>query len=165
MNISQRTRTYEQRPRARTRAALTRSFFDLVSMTPLSLARVCIEDGLLPDLQGSPCPNVLCEQQSRGYCTERVLGQLSPAPRVDASFDRFSRDNICYRCKACRCRVPVTRGCPLFRGSTWLAKSMLAMWLCVEGVSLSTACRMLNVGDDLARRWYRTAQVVMSSDA
>ena len=165
MNISQRTRTYEQRPRERTRAAVTRSFFDLASMTPLSLVRLCIEDGLLPDLQGGPCPNVLCEQQTRWHCTERVLGQLSPAAVEDASVDRFAVENICYRCKACRCRVPVTRGCPLFRGSTWPAKSMLAMWLCVEGVSLSTACRMLNVGDDLARRWYRTAQVVMSSDA
>ena len=30
---------------------------------------------------------------------------------------------------------------------------------------MSQACRMLNVGEELARRWYRTARVIMSADA
>lgn len=108
--VHQRTEEYESRPTQRSRAMVSRSFLDFARMRPDELTRALIDDGLLPDLEGAPCPNVKCRQQTRGYCNDQKLGRLSCATKVDLTFDLLSRENVCYRCKACRCRIPVTRG-------------------------------------------------------
>ena len=163
--LHQRTQEYESRPTKRMRAAVERSFLGLSRLSPAELTRALVEDGLLPDLEGAPCPNLKCEQQTCGYGSRRVLGKLSASREVDTTVDVLSRENVSYRCQACRCRVPVTRGVPLFENCTWPSLALLAFWNCLEGVDITTTVQQLSVCDDLVRRWHQATQVIMAEDA
>lgn len=163
--LHQRSQEYESRPTHRQRAGLARSFLDLCRMGPLALARVLVEDHLLPNLEGVDCPNAKCEQQSQGYSDERVLGPMTEARNVDRAIDLLSCRNVHYRCKACRCKVPVFRSVPLFERATWPGLAALAFWACVEGIPATTCIRMLNVGPELIRRWYDGARTIIAWDA
>ena len=163
--LHQRSKSYESRPSQRARAELSRSLLDLACMRPTELADVLVKDGILPGLTGCPCPNVKCEQQTRGYGRQRVLGKLSGPKEYNTEKDKLSLENVHYRCQACRCRVPVFRGLPLLEDATWPGLAVLAYWCCVENVTVTQCCRMLRVGDDLVRRWYRQARAIMADDA
>jgi hypothetical protein len=80
---------YESRPSHRARAVVHRGLIDLSRMDPKELTEALIDDGLLPDLVGCPCPNVKCEQQTQGYGQQRVLGPLSEAQGVDKTQDSY----------------------------------------------------------------------------
>jgi ribosomal protein L32 len=163
--LHQRTSAYNKRPLQRSRAEVHRGFVELSRMDPEELTNALIEDGLLPELDGAPCPNVKCEQQSKGYGKVRGMGKLCKAKVTDKTLDMLCIRNVWHRCMSCRCRIPVTRGVPLFEGATWPSLALLAYWNCVEGVDMTACVRQLKVSEELVRRWYHTARVIMAEDA
>ena len=65
-SIHQRPSAYERRPVKRSRAPAERPFRQLARMTACELTEALIEDGLLQDLEGTPCPHQACASASDG---------------------------------------------------------------------------------------------------
>ena len=151
-NVLQRTQAYRSKASQRSRTAVSRDFLTLSRMKPLELVQALIQDGLLRDLEGTSCTNPNCKQHQR-FGKKAVLGPLVEGQTI---LEDISRRSLCYRCQACRARVTVNAGSPLFSsvgaGQHSMSMAVLAMWNCVQGISLTHSVLQLNINATVVGR-------------
>ncbi|CAE7295465.1 MCM7, partial [Symbiodinium sp. CCMP2592] len=161
--LHQRSTDYINKSRQRSRATLSRDFLTFARMSPMELALALIEDGLLQNLEGTRCTNPKCGEQ-KGFGGESILGPLRQGQKNEPNMTRRA---VHYRCQCCRKRVTISAGNPLFVGSGAGQHSMsltiLALWNCVEGISITHTVHQLAV-DEKVVSWYRTARQIMVWD-
>ena len=125
---------------------------------------MCIEDGLLADLEGAPCFVADCTGADR---THGVLGPLTETQTCDSR--DVSYDTVWYRCKACQKKRSVLTGSSLFRSVGGNVKSLsfavLSMWNCVQGADFTYTFKQLVLDKQIVGRYYRTARKIMAWDA
>lgn len=167
--VQLRTAAYEDRASKMTRAPLSRDFLGISRATPEALTLAMLEDGLLDDLTGVPCPRQECQESpTEGFLSsKKALGKLC--------FNNCRSNNITtktayHRCDACRGRQGVHLHNPIFedfcgKGSLGLNYALLAMWNCVEGVPIAITVRQLNIHEGLCAHYYRRANVIMAAEA
>jgi hypothetical protein len=167
--IQVRTGAYEKRADKMARAPLKRHFLALSRASPEALALTLLEDGLLHDLKGVPCPRQVCEDSLKeGFLSSnKVLGKMC--------FNKGHSQNIClktvyHRCDTCGIRQGVHLHNPIFegfcgKGSLGISCAVLAMWNCVEGVPVSITVRQLNINEGLCMDYYKRANVIMAAEA
>lgn len=169
--VRQRSKEYDGRPRQMSRAPMRTSFLRLARAPPALLGWMCVQDGLLCDLEGQPCPNPRCAEAShRGFGEAAKLG-----PRVIckqkgfANWQDVSVHTVFHRCGNCRVRVRLNHGSRLFGntggGNKGVSYMTMAFWNCVVGISLSHTCQQLDLNEKTVGEWYRLARRIMAADA
>lgn len=169
--VRQRSKQYDARARQLSRVRMRTSWLRLARAQPKTMSWMCIQDGLLCDLSGCPCPNPKCgESKQQGFSGEAKLGRLvvGSASRSSHSQD-VSASSVFYRCGLCRARVRVNHGSRLYGsvggGNKGVSYMTLTFWNCAVGISLSHTCQQLDLNEGTVGAWYQTARRIMAADA
>jgi hypothetical protein len=167
--IATRSQAYESRPTQSSRAPQSREFLSYCRATPEDLCNLLEEDGLLLNLHGVPCPRQQClESTTEGYVSStKSLGKRTT---VESGSRDVNFGTVYYRCQCCRQKYSVGLHNPVFDGflgggSKGISYALFAMWNCVQGISIAATVRQLKIGEDLCRRYFDRATVIMAAEA
>jgi hypothetical protein len=125
--IQLRSTEYENRATQMSRAPLKRSFLSLARASPGALANMLVEDKLISDLQGVPCPRQACKDSSKqGFLSnEKVLSQRCVNNEHGIDINTLT---VYHRCDVCRVKQSITLHNPLFEGLAMA--SVMQFWRC-----------------------------------
>ena len=146
---------------------MCRSLLELQRAPPLKLAQKMVGDKLLRNLASTKCEKKHCNSE------DSVLGAMVGLKTIDFDTDQavldITRDRVCYRCKQCRARYPITYGQPLYRspghGTHSVSYMFFAWWGYLEGKTSTVVARELNVKHEYVCLWYNMACIIIGEDA
>ncbi|CAK0841896.1 unnamed protein product, partial [Prorocentrum cordatum] len=174
VSLKQRSVAYEGRPAQRSMVQPARTVKALLRMNPRDFTMACIEDGLLPQMQGAPCamPGCIARDEKnevlllgshgKGSAWERsttqcVLGSLHARKNAGAS------DVTVHTVYS------VASGSLIFHrlggGSTSLTDQVVAFWNCVEDMPVTATCKQLGLSEQVVGAFYKKARAIMAADA
>ena len=153
-----RTKDFESRASKMARAPLARDFLSLARASPGDLARMLLDEQLLEDLRGTPCPRQKCQDTEReGYISStKTLGKLCVH---NSKGEDISLLTAYYSCDVCRTHQSVALYNPIFdgflgKGAKGVSIAVLGFWNAVEGVPVGITVRQLNISEQLAQHLY-----------
>ena len=166
-----RTTEFNERASKMARAPLARDFLTLARAYPGTLAQMLLDDKLLDNLQGVPCPREKCQAAvgAQGYLSStKTLGTMRVNNNVGWN---ISKQTVFHSCDVCNVKQSVALYNPLFagfvggHGSHGVSMAVLAFWNALEGVPEYLTIRQLNIGEQLCSHLYFRAQSVMAYGA
>jgi hypothetical protein len=167
--IQLRTESYESKASKMARAPLARDFLSLSRASPRELAMILLDDKLLEDLNGVPCPRKKCQDSDcQGYLSStKTLGSLRTSK--DKGQDINSK-TVWHACDVCNVHQSVALYNPIFAGfvgktSRGVSIAVLAFWNALEGVPQTVTVRQLNIGEQLCQHLYFRANAIMAFGA
>ena len=167
--IGLRTHSYDKRPRQRSRASQKRGFKLLIRAKPSELHAILIEDQLLRDLNGAPCPRENCEKPDDNdwRSSQKVLG---PVRYRDKSGPDINTHTVFHRCVTCSKPQSVALYNPLFQGlvgksSLGISYVVQAFWNYLEEVSVTKTAKQLQCSEGSVGYFFDRAKDVMAHDA
>ena len=168
--VALRTQSYEQRPSKRSRAPLERSFKALLRARPSELDAILLEDGILRDLKGCPCPRERCAVKAGEEDWRKSTKVLGKRCKRDYVGPDLLRGTVFHRCVTCGVAQGPMLYQPLFAGfsgkrNLGVTNAVAAFWNCCEEVPIAVTVRQLEVGEDMVQRYYDRCKSVLAFDA
>ena len=167
--IDVRAPGYESRATSMARAPLHMSFLSMARATVQGFVKMLDDEELITDLKGAPCPREKCKTSEKvGFISShKLLGHRIIRNNQGPNINRRS---AYHRCDTCGTRQLISMGNPIFRGFTGpgsygISIVTMAMWNCVEGVTLSVSCRQLNINQKTCQAYYDRASLIMAFEA
>jgi hypothetical protein len=150
------------------RAPLSLPGIDIIRASAEELVTKMIEQGVLENLQGRPCPRCEAgEQKQYGFKEDTILGALSTKDGGKAT--NISRATVCYRCESCRERVVVVDSNPAFfksvPGSLSPTFHIFILWATVEGWTETHLVRFTGLNRSTVAASMGMARKIMAWDA
>ena len=127
VNKRQRSEIYDSKPTKRSRAKIAICSKVLTRMAPFALTNWLIQNQLLTDLQGSPCPLENCVS-NWGVISQSLqgsLGKLCQSLNPLLQLGDITVAKVFYRCSRCRAVFRVNFGSCLFSA---VARHSIATW-------------------------------------
>ena len=139
---------------------------DIVRMNALEMAKYGIACGELDDLAGTTCDNPKCREMHTQHPKTAKASFSNPLGPLTGREDTFDvlRRTVGYRCEWCRRQYTVYHGNPSFGKKDKVEEAVWCHWMCVQGAPLTLSALHLNKSEDLVRRHYYTAQIIMAYD-
>ena len=147
----------------------TSTLTELMRLGVGSFAKVCFNDKLLNNLQGTPCQGRACIGGTGKYAKyPSKLGKLRLL-KADHLGDLTS-ELAHYRCLRCRGRFAINHGSTIFPpkragGSVSLTDTIIAFWHCVHDSSILLCCKEIGRSEQVVRGFYDQAREIMAADA
>ena len=133
----------------------------------MDMGEYCVDCEILDNLKGTPCCNPKCSEQQGSHpniAKEVFRNRLGPLTGRQDTFE-VTKDTVNYRCEWCRRRHKIYEGNPMFGKRDKVEEAVWCWWMCVQGASITLATLHLNRSEDLVRRFFHQAMVVMAWDA
>lgn len=92
---AQQAKAWSEKPARKALEPQSRTGLELKRFSPVELVQAMIADGILLDLQGSPCESQSCRQW--GTVITPVLGKLSASENGRTPGQDIDLHNVCYR--------------------------------------------------------------------
>ena len=167
VSLHQRSSGYISMPTKRARGPVARGFLEFARMTVKELVACLLDDGLLIDLKGTPCPHPDCLKSGLSGSEERVLGSC----RVNAKSvrDEVTSKTAFHRCLCCRRKYSVCFMSPLYKlvgsGCSTANTVTLCFWNCVYGASVTLTAAQCKLNEKTVQKYYDLAKSILSDDA